>query len=295
VAAEPGDLGAVRLADGRTVEYWAGGDPSGRPVVFLPGTPNSRRQGVHGHEAAVATGVRLLALSRPGYGGSTNTPPSLAGVGADVAQVAGLLGVDRFSVLGMSGGGPYAVASALAAPDRVQALGVLAGVGPWTELDPPTGTDAEERRWLAEAVAGHPARALGHFLDSAHRAFDSMLALPDEAMLDVFFAGAPAGDIDRSDVAARRRWARDLREALTSYHGFARDNVSWGATWDIDPHDVSVPAHLWYGGADLMVPAAHGAWLADQVPDAHLVVRRGEGHGSVTFGHWPETLATLTR
>ena len=231
-------------------------------------------------------------MSRPGYGGSTNCPPGLATVGHDCARLADALGIGRFAVLGASGGGPYAVAAAAVEPDRVTALGVAAGIGQWPEIEVPSPEDADERRLLAMAGAGDVDLAMERFQAMGHGAFDAMLALDDEEMLDEFFSGAPAGTVKRSEMS-RRIWAADLREALSTYDGYVRDNLSFGMPWDVDPATVGMPAYLWYGLSDQMVPATHGRWLADQIPDATLELRPHEGHGDTTFGHWPEMFAAL--
>src|SRR3954452_16993060 len=106
----PGQDQSCVLRDGRTLEYWEGGDPHGRGVVFHPGSPCTRVMGREGHDAALAAGVRLVAISRPGYGGSTlpNGRPSLRAVGIDTAALARGLGMEHYAVLGASGGGPFA-------------------------------------------------------------------------------------------------------------------------------------------------------------------------------------------
>ena len=78
--AGPGRDATLQLPDGRVTEYWEGGDPVGRPMIMHPGTPETRVMGMWGHDAAVSAGVRLMAVNRPGYGGSTSTTePSLLG------------------------------------------------------------------------------------------------------------------------------------------------------------------------------------------------------------------------
>jgi pimeloyl-ACP methyl ester carboxylesterase len=267
----------VTLRDGRTLDYWDGGDPDGSPVLLHPGSPSSRLMGVHFDSDARASGVRLVSLSRPGYGGSTLSPPGLASVGRDTVELADLLGIGELGVLGISGGGPYAVAvGALAPAGRVRAVAVAAGVGSGSVGD--AADDGASDRFHREAADD----------------LDPLLALDDEAMVSAFFAAAPAGpNARREDPAFRRAWARDLREALRSYDGFVRDNLSWGATWDVDPASSRVPHRLWYGETDAMVPLAQGRWLADRLPDASLTVLEGQGHGAVTFGHVQEMFATL--
>ena len=108
----------------------------GAPMIMHPGTPETRVMGMWGHDAAVAAGVRLFALNRPGYGGSTSsTEPSLLATGRDTAAMAASLGLDEYAVFGLSGGGPFAVATAVADPGRVRALGVVGGIGPWRLID----------------------------------------------------------------------------------------------------------------------------------------------------------------
>ena len=158
--AGPGFEGSVVLADGRVLEYWEGGDPAGPGMIFHPGTPATRVFGRWGHDAAVAAGVRLVSVNRPGYGGSTmiTGEPSLLAVGRDTASLAAHLDLDQYAVFGSSGGAPFAVATAIADPSAVCALGSVGGVGPWRLLDPPS-TNPEDRACLALLDAGEVAGA----------------------------------------------------------------------------------------------------------------------------------------
>jgi pimeloyl-ACP methyl ester carboxylesterase len=288
------DVGSrlVAVPDGRVLHVWEGGTPTGVPVVFHHGTPSGRLQAVLGRESAHRQGVRLISFNRPGYGGSTDAPPSLASVGFDTLRVADALGIDHFAVLGASGGGPYAVATGLADPNRVRGVGIVAGIGPWRLIEPPDPEDPD-RPLLARADAGDVEGALEGFRAQGAVAFDRMLELDDEAMVAEFFADAPEGDLDWLDAEAKMRWAADLRDALQTYDGYSRDNVAWGRDWDIDPARLQVPTWLWYGEVDHMVPLSHGQWFADRVPGATLVTRPTRGHASTIFEFWDDMLATL--
>ncbi|MFC9693879.1 alpha/beta fold hydrolase [Kribbella sp. NPDC056951] len=116
----------VRVPDGRWVELWDGGALGGTPVIFLAGCPDTRHAAYPGAEAARRLDVRLVGINRPGYGRSTSHASTHLSVADDVVAVADALGIERFAVVGMSIGGPYAVACAVRHPDRVTALGVLA-------------------------------------------------------------------------------------------------------------------------------------------------------------------------
>lgn len=285
----------LEFTDGRSVAVWEGGDPHGVPVVFHHGTPSSRLQGRLGSEAARELGVRLVSFNRPGYGASTDTPPSLASVGLDTLLVADALGIGEFAVLGASGGGPYALATGLADPSRVRAVGLAAGIGPWRLVEPPAADDDDpDLRLLARADAGDVEGALDGFRRQGRIAFDGMVALPDEDLVDEFTRGAPVEDSRWLTPEMKRWWTADLRDALQTYDGYARDNVAWGAEWDIDPTAVEVPTWLWYGETDRMVPASHGRWFADRIPGSTLAILPG-GHGTTTFGRFAEILAELKR
>jgi len=285
---------SLTLSDGRTLVCWEGGDPAGAPVLFHSGTPSGRLQATLGHEAAVRAGVRLLAFNRPGYGASSLLPPGLAQVGRDGLEVLDRYDVERCAVLGVSGGGPYALATGLADPTRVTAVGIAAGVGPWTLIDDPISDDWE-RPLLERSEGGDLAGAEAGFAARAAEEFAWLTpGLSDEEVIDGFFGDVPLEAIGWLDETARLRWAADTRDALDHYDGYVRDNLSWGTTWDLDLARLQVPCHLWYGAEDGMVPPSHGAWLRDQLPDARLEIRPGEGHGAVIFPRFAEVFATLT-
>jgi pimeloyl-ACP methyl ester carboxylesterase len=279
------------LPDGRVVEYWDGGDPHGRPVVLHPGTPVSRVLGRWGHQAAVAAGVRLVALSRAGYGGSTaSEDASLKAAGRDTAAMAASLGLGQYAVLGTSGGGPYAVATALADPTAVRALGLVGAVGPWRLLEP-SDTHPEEREFLAWWDAGDTARAWAGFRTSTEAELNDLAELDDDARVDAFL-----GDFEgplTNDEGYRALWAANLALLLEHYQGYVNDNLAWGGTWDVDPRDVIAPTLLWYAELDDNCPPSTGRWYHERIDGSVLEIYPGEGHLDVCDRHWPEVLAGL--
>ncbi|WP_323096938.1 alpha/beta hydrolase [Intrasporangium sp. YIM S08009] len=258
------------LADGRRVDTWEGGDPSGRPVLHCHGTPGGRLQAALGDGAARRVGVRLVAASRPGYGGTTDTATTLTSVARDTVEVADLLGLEDIAVLGVSGGGPYALAVAAVAPDRVVAVGVVAGVGPLAEL---------ERASVDAEVAEH-VRA-GRVEDAVTRQ-DHLVGDGHGHRLGTFVA-----------PELLEPWTPTGRPGVPAYRGAARDALAVGPGWDLDLAAVRAPVHLWYGDRDRAVPLAHGRWLHEHLPTSRLVVREGAGHLGTLVPHWAEVLATL--
>lgn len=282
---------ALTLPDGRVVEYFDGGDPAGRPVFHQPGTPATRTFGRLWHAAAAAAGARLITLSRPGYGASTPVVdrPSLAAAGRDIPALADLLGLSGYAVLGTSGGGPFAVATAAADPARVRALGVVVGAGPWRDLADPSA-EPEERACLARLDDGDLAGAragLRHLVEDVWQA--DLRRLDGDARLDAWLAGDPMAHDDDH----RALMARAMNEVLAGTEGALFDTLAHGAGWDIDLGAVEAPALLWYGDADEQTPVSYGRWYADRIAGAELVVLPGEDHLGVADNHRGEFFTAL--
>ena len=146
------DPEVVRLPDGRRAHLWQGGATTGPAVLFFHGCPDTRLAARPGDDAARRLGVRLVAVSRPGYGRSDSAASGHLSVADDTVAVADLLGIDRFAVLGMSVGGPYALACAAVHPQRVTAIGIVAAPALVPALDPPWPRDGlapDEREFFA--------------------------------------------------------------------------------------------------------------------------------------------------
>ncbi|MGW5238717.1 alpha/beta hydrolase [Monashia sp. NPDC004114] len=325
-------LGQVRLPDGRRVDTWHGGDPTGSPVLYFHGTPAGRLQAALGDGAAHRAGVRLLAFSRPGYGGSGDVSTTLSSVAQDAVDVAAELGIERFACLGASGGGPYALATAATHPEAVTAVGVVAGIGPVLELDEAAIDDPAIRMALDgdvdgavelndAALASGAAGAAG--AAQQLRDVPATVARPDgDATL-----APPDGDHATPDrpphshpTHAAYAWMSDShlrhsghrpgsfvspeilepwmpggRPGVPSYRGVSRDTVAFAVGWDFDLASVVAPVWLWYGDHDRMVPIAHGRWLHERLPTSTLVVREGAGHHGTLLPYWSQILTILGR
>lgn len=280
----------VTLCDGRTLEYADLGDPAGTPVLFLPGTPGTAGQGAVVADAARANGVRLIAVSRPGYGASTTTPPGLTPAAADALELADQLGLDDVVAVGSSGGGPYALALAALAPERVSNVFVLGGPGVHAEVNPEE-LDEADREALDLLAAGDAAGAVSVLVPWAQKFFGPMQAMSDEEFHDAFQQTRPPGETwfdDRPDLLPA--FEADFHRAIATFDGFVRDNLSWLGAWDFDLASVTVPVRLVHGEGDRMVPAAHGEWLHERLPNSELRVVPG-GHGRATFGGAVDTFA----
>jgi pimeloyl-ACP methyl ester carboxylesterase len=252
------------LPDGRALELWSGGDPDGFPVVFFPGCPDSRLIARTGAPAAKELGVRLIAVNRPGYGQSTPAATDHLSLASDVAQV---VGPAALAVLGMSVGGPYALALAAHLPDQVTAAGVV-GAPHWERPGVSPGP-----RELFEA----PFLAFRSGIDPTD---------PDDVALARRWAGTDPALARRSLVEL----AEEAREALMNPEGYLSDAVITFRPWAFALGDVRCPVHLWYGETD---EPGRGAALASELTDADLRVLPATGHLEALLDHWPDVLAAL--
>jgi pimeloyl-ACP methyl ester carboxylesterase len=280
----------VTLADGRVLEYLAFGDPRGRPVVLFPGTPATAGCGALLADAATDSGVRLIVVSRPGYGASSTSPPGLASVARDTVELMDDLGLDRVGVHGTSGGGPFALALAAVAPDRVGGVVVSAGPGSFLEVG---GLSPTEAAAVARAEAGDGEGAWRLFHAEAVEQFgDASGMSAAEFQARVFPSGPPSSGYFDRRPEMRGVFVADMHLAVQRLDGYLRDNLSWCGSWDIDLSAITAPVLLSYGLDDVMVPSAHGEWLAARLPHAQLEVRAG-GHGDITFGRAADAFSWL--
>lgn len=284
-----------RTADGRVLEYVEVGETGGQPVVLLPGTPSTAGAAALFDDAARRQGVRLLALSRPGYGASTTTAPGLLPVALDVGEWTSGLGIEEFAVLGVSGGGPFALAAGAALPTRVRRVLVAAGPGPDLEIAP-EAIEPEDLHALELLAAGDVDAAVALATEGTGRQFDALCRLPASEFETAFRAMVPPTEhyLD-ARPGDRKTFFEDVHRALARYDGFVRDNLSWSGPWDFALGDVVAPVLLSYGGADSMVLPGHGEWLAERLPTATLTVHPDATHGEVCFGLSEWLFATLKR
>jgi pimeloyl-ACP methyl ester carboxylesterase len=267
----------VPARDGRRLTAAAYGPHDGHPVISMHGTPGSRLQAPPDVSLLDRTGIRLITYDRPGYGASTrHKGRRVVDAAVDVATVADAFAVQRFAVLGFSGGGPHALAAAALLPDRVTRCAAVASVAPMDAqgLDFFAGMSPGNLEEFDAALAG---------LDTLEIALDAVAGAVAEdvyAFLAALRADLPEVDaavLDRPDV--NQLYADSVGEGLREGPGgWVDDDLAFAAPWGFDVGRISVPVGVWHGTLDTLVPVAHAGWLAQVVPGAegHLVV--GAGH-----------------
>lgn len=268
-------IATVRLADGRQLAYSDSGDLRGVPVIHHHGMPGSRLDRASPDETYRRLGVRLITPDRPGYGLSDPLPGrSLLDWPGDVAQLADHLGLDRFAITALSGGGIYAMACAALIPDRLTEV-VLAGC--------PAPLDRHEAMggMRLENVAGLRVAAVAPWLFRAGAAaLAGSVRRHPEVFLNEGIHDQPPADRRWSTLP----WVRadaicNLREAFRQGAlAYAQDIALLVRPWGFELDTVEPRIQLWHGDADRVIPLHHARYLASALPNAALHVCPGEGH-----------------
>jgi pimeloyl-ACP methyl ester carboxylesterase len=267
----------VRLDDGRVLRVHdsaprisavqdSGGPRDAFTILWHTGSPQTGALLEPLLAATAERGIRLLSYGRPGYGGSTALPDrDVSSAASDVAQIADTLDLDRFAVMGHSGGGPHALACAALLPDRI--LGVVAlaslapfeadGIGDWF------GGMASDGESLRAAAGGREARE--RYEETAE--FDATSFIDrDYALLDGDWTslGADAG-----------------RASSDGPEGLIADDLSFVKPWGFEVSTIAAPVLVVQGGRDRIIPPPHGDWLMRHIPNAEFWFRPRDGHISI--------------
>jgi pimeloyl-ACP methyl ester carboxylesterase len=273
----------VLLPDGRRLGYAEYGAPSGRPVLFFHGMPGSSH--IHADMADVAArcNVRLIAVDRPGYGLSDPQPGrSMLGWADDIAVLTAALGMPKYSIIGFSGGSPYALACAYKHPGHLTGIAL---VGPFAPLDAPGITES-----LSPATSG--LYALAQSNPGELRNTLAAIAPSSAALLAVMSATLPEWDKDQVSKRIAEFEAEYTQTLRGGIEGIASDFVLVSGSWGFAPEEINTETHLWSGTLDQNTPPAMTHYLATQLPNSHTHILPDEGHLSL-YVHWEEILKNV--
>ncbi len=282
---------SLLLDDGRSLGVGEFGTPGGTPVLWFHGTPGARRQvPLATRQYARDHNVRILCIERPGVG--LSTPHLYENIGAwahDMRELSDKLELPRFGLIGLSGGGPYVLATANAMPERVIAAAVFGGVAPAVGNDAPPGGHVVKAvpveryiAWLRKPLGKTLSRTVLGLHPFADRVFDLMLRFAPEQ---------EARMLGRDDL--RRMFLDDLlRGSKTGLHAIINDIILFARDWGFSLSGIKVPVHFWQGTEDLIVPAAHAEALANSIPGAAYTLCEGAGH-LAGLDRTPEALAFI--
>jgi pimeloyl-ACP methyl ester carboxylesterase len=282
--------GVTTMTDGRQLAWDAAGDERDPAILLFHGFPNCRVGGPYGARVAQELRVRVISIDRPGFGRSTFQPDRrITDWPSDVAALADHLGLERYAVLGVSGGGPFALACAHAPDPRLAGATVVAGIGP---MDTPElrASLVSERELMEAAAQGIP--TFLPVLDAHISSYSSIRTIDD------VLSTIDSMSTDEARVA--REHPEALLEVMDSIRAAAENGIDgiayegWLTTrpWGFELSEIRCHVDFYVGDRDLAVPTAHVVDQAERVPDSSLTIWPGVGHLGFAR-HLPEVLASL--
>ena len=276
----------------RTLTVREGGDPQGVPVLVLGGTPASSLLYEPHLRDAEEKRIRLISYDRPGYAGSTrNEGRSVADCAEDVAAVCNALGIERFCVWGVSGGGPHALATAALLPDQVAAAAALAPVAPYGAegLDFFAGMGEQNVEEFGAILEGEQAHR-----EVLERDRDELFAASPQQLVEAWSTLLGPADLEVLTGETAAFVLRSVREAVDrSLDGWFDDDVAFAKSWGFDLASIRVPVLHWQGEQDKFVPFGHGVWLSRHIPGVESRLTPDDGHITLFERRLPEVHAWL--
>jgi pimeloyl-ACP methyl ester carboxylesterase len=268
--------GTITMPDGRTLGYVERGVEDGLPVVALHGTPGSRLVQLTNPELYERYGVRWIGYDRPGYGLSHPHPGrSVADAPADIAALADALGLDRFLVVGGSGGAPHALACGALLRDRVTRVGALVTPAPPdSEIDFYEGLADLNVQEFNAALAGREELEafLQPYVDGVRADIDAVI---DEMLTELPEIDRRRASKPESRAMMRESWLEAVRQGS---RGWADDDLAFAKPWGFRLEDATVETRVWQGELDVLTPRPHGEYVASRLPNARFELLEGGGH-----------------
>jgi pimeloyl-ACP methyl ester carboxylesterase len=286
-----GEAQFLRLESGAKIAFAEYGDPKGVPVFFCHGWPSSRTMAALTHDAARNLGVRIISPDRPGIRDSNfHSNRTLLDWPPLMGELAMHLGIDRFRILAISGGAPYAYVTAWAMSQRVEAVAVVSGAPPIAELNDRSGLLSLYNRLLA-LYGSRPAllRILFHI---ARPVASMKLPISVRPLLLKILQPCDANVLRDSKSfeacfeSARQAWRSSAAGVMTDAEIYAKP-------WGFSLEEVRVPVRLWHGTKDRTFSFRLAEQIAKRLPKCEFHLVDAAGHYSLPIRHTHEILADL--
>ena len=279
---------SMTLPDGRQLGYAEYGDLTGKPIFYFHGFPGSRLEAGHLQKIALSHHYRLIGIDRPGMGiSSVESKRSILSWAEDVETFADFLGINKFSIVGHSGGAPFVAACAYKIPYRLHGAAIVSGIAP-VEISEATASVARGDRFINGAIRTMPWIAKGLMKLSL-----TMFKKP--WMLKQALKQMP--DVDR--LIVRSLGSNETISAVLSEpfkHGVvgaAQEFQLIVRPWEFDLANIKCPVTIWQGGLDKQVPLAHAKLYTKLIPNAKFIFLKQEGHLSLLVNHGDEILHSV--
>ncbi|MFP4314833.1 MAG: alpha/beta fold hydrolase [Desulfovibrionales bacterium] len=282
----------IQLHDGREIGCFEAGDPKGEPVFYFHGCPGSRLEVLLTEPISRDLHLRFIGLDRPGYGKSTNLPGRrLMDWPRDVQEVAENLGLDTFHLLGISGGGPFALACAHAIPERLRTVSLVGSIAP-------SERTTLRKVWLPIRTFMMTARGCPKGSDALLAVLSRIVRCHPRAAIALmsWVTPAPANKAVLTDPEIRTVLAASLGESIRQgAQGIATDLCLYVQEWGFDLQDIRIPVIIWQGRRDVTVPEEMGRQLQRTIPKSSAYFLPEEGHFSVPLARMDRILSRIVQ
>ncbi len=281
---EPGETLNHQLPDGREISYMEFGSVDGTPLLYFHGFPGSHEdiRMFAGADLAEQLNVRLIAVNRPGYVNSDPMPKrSLLDFPEDVASLAKHLGLEKFSILAYSGGGPFALACAFAIPERLHHIGIVSGMGP---------SDAPEaKKGKSMMIPKAPLLIL--------KGMKKMMEKKPEKFKANMKKGFAEVDQKIYEIPLVVQSLLSTLEVALSQgiYGAKEDAIIYKKEWGFNLTEIDHPILMWHGGKDENVKVETARYVSENLPNCTPVFMEQEGHLSLIYTHAEEIIKTLLK
>ncbi|MGE6632144.1 alpha/beta fold hydrolase [Bacillus sp. NPDC077027] len=260
-------MSVIQLKDGRKIGIIEYGDKNGFPVFFFHGTPGSRIMFLDDDPTSIELGVRLISLDRPGFGLSDAKPNrTVLDWAEDVNEVADVLGIPSFSVLGVSGGGAFAAACAYQLSHRVLSAALVSSATPFPDGKPTKNMLKENK------MAFFLSKRMPWLLKASYRAQKKLIEKKPEKFMKLTKDGNKhLHEWDRQFLQTDEQ----LQLIMQHLYEACRQSVDecinepdlLTKPWQFELKDIQVPVDVWHGEEDTMAPFEEMKKLAPTIPD----------------------------
>ncbi len=276
------EAGTAQISNDAGLHYMEYGPGDGVPVFYFHGFPGSHKD-IHmfnGAEWAEKYDLRIIAVNRPGYSDSQSRPGrSLSDWPVSISKLADQLGIEKFSILGVSGGAPFALSCASAIPDRIELVVIVSGMGP---ADAP-----EAKKGKAMLIPKAPKLIL--------KGMSKMVLKKPEKFEASLLKGFPEVDqVFLEDPKAKAAMMGTTREAFRSgYQGALEDAIIYKSAWGFELSEIDQTIIMWHGGKDENVKIETAEFVIETLPHCTPHIIAGEGHLSLLYKHAEEILSAF--
>lgn len=279
----------VKLPKNKVISYYEFGERKGKPILYMHGITSSRISGYSADIIAKKMGIRLIAIDRPGIGLSTaSNLHTVVDWADDIFLFADALGIQKFSLIGHSGGGAYTMGCAVKIPERLMKVGIASSAVPLA--------NAEVRQFLPShyrllksitanvpwILSGLIAVLRFLFLNETDKVLEANMQILSSADRKILSDNTIKDILVESAMEACRQGSK----------GIAQDAYLLTRDWGFKPKDIKKNITLWHGTNDLTVPFSGAEYLRKSLPHCNFIRRENEGH-LFLFSQWESILGNL--